>query len=98
MGCPDALLVEVVEGTSMPGGGALPTVELPTFCVAVTAADQRLAVEGLKRALVQEGDTPVVTRIAHDRLLFDVRTMIGTDDLAIAAEALARCTWRRLSR
>lgn len=97
-GCPDALRVEVVEGTSMPGGGALPTVELPTFCVAVTAADQRLAADGLKRALVQEGDTPVVTRIAHDRLLFDVRTMIGTDDLAIAAEALARCVRRRLSR
>lgn len=97
-GCPDALQIGVVEDVSMPGGGALPTVELPSFCVTVAAVDQRLSVDGLKRALVQEGDTPVVARIAHDRLLFDVRTMIGADDLAIAAETLVRCAWRRVSR
>ena len=94
-GCADVLDIDVIEDASMPGGGALPTVELPTFCVAVSIARGRLTPDGLKRALVQDGDTPVVTRIAHDRVLFDVRTMLADDDLATAAGALARCARER---
>ena len=39
--CEDAVELQVVEGASAPGGGSLPTVELPTFCVAVCPVDGR---------------------------------------------------------
>ena len=64
------------------------TVELPTFCVAVCPVDGRLSADGLKRALVQEPDTPVVTRVRHDQVLFDVRTLLRDTDLDLCASAL----------
>ena len=81
--------LQVVEGASTPGGGSLPTVEPPTFCVAVCPVDGRLSADGLKRALVQEPDTPVVTRVRHDQVLFDVRTLLHDTDLDLCASALA---------
>ena len=85
----EAVELQVVEGASTPGGGSLPTVELPTFCVAVCPVDGRLSADGLKRALVQEPDTPVVTRVRHDQVLFDVRTLLRDTDLDLCASALA---------
>ena len=87
--CEEAVELQVVEGASAPGGGSLPTVELPTFCVAVCPVDGRLSADGLKRAMVQEPDTPVVTRVQHDRVLFDVRTLLRDTDLDLCASALA---------
>ena len=49
-GCPCAVQVEIVEESSTPGGGSLPTVELPTMCVAVCPVDGRLSVDALKRS------------------------------------------------
>ena len=43
----------------------------------------------LKRAMVQEPDTPVVTRVRHDQVLFDVRTLLRDTDLDLCASALA---------
>lgn len=85
--CEEAVELQVVEGVSTPGGGSLPTVELPTFCVAVCPVDGRLSADGLKRALVQEPDTPVVTRVRHDQVLFDVRTLLRDTDLDLDVEA-----------
>ena len=87
--CEDAVELQVVEGASAPGGGSLPTVELPTFCVAVCPVDGRLSADGLKRAMVQEPDTPVVTRVRHEQVLFDVRTLLHDTDLDLCASALA---------
>ena len=87
--CEEAVELQVVEGASTPGGGSLPTVELPTFCVAVCPVDGRLSADGLKRAMVQEPDTPVVTRVRHDQVLFDVRTLLHDTDLDLCASALA---------
>lgn len=87
--CEEAVELQVVEGASTPGGGSLPTVELPTFCVVVCSVDGRLSADGLKRALVQEPDTPVVTRVRHDQVLFDVRTLLNDTDLDLCASALA---------
>lgn len=86
--CEEAVELQVVEGASTPGGGSLPTVEPPTFCVAVCPVDGRLSADGLKRALVQEPDTPVVTRVRHDQVLFDVRTLLHDTDLDLCASAL----------
>ena len=90
-GCADAVELEVVEDTSTPGGGSLPTMQLPTSCVAVAVSGAALTLDGLKRALIQMPDTPVVTRAAHGRILFDVRTLVGDGDMELAAASLAEC-------
>ena len=97
-GCPCAVQVEIVEESSTPGGGSLPTVELPTMCVAVCPVDGRLSVDALKRSLVQDFDTPVVTRTSHDRILFDVRTLVGDRDIETAASTLAACVEKAIAR
>ena len=97
-GCPCAVQVEIVEESSTPGGGSLPTVELPTMCVAVRLVDARLTVDALKRSLVQDFDTPVVTRTSHDRILFDVRTLVGDRDIETAASTLAACVEKAVRR
>ena len=97
-GCPCAVDLEIVEESSTPGGGSLPTVELPTMCVAVRLVDERLTVDALKRSLVQDFDTPVVTRTSHDRILFDVRTLVGDRDIETAATTLAACVEKAVRR
>ena len=97
-GCPCAVELEIVEESSTPGGGSLPTVELPTMCVAVRLVDERLTVDALKRSLVQDFDTPVVTRTSHDRILFDVRTLVGDRDIETAASTLAACVAKAVRR
>ncbi len=84
--------------SSTPGGGSLPTVELPTMCVAVCLVDERLSVDALKRSLVQDFDTPVVTRTSHNRILFDVRTLVGDRDIETAASTLAACVVKAVRR
>ncbi len=83
--------VEIVEESSTPGGGSLPTVELPTMCVAVRLVDERLSVDALKRSLVQDFDT-------HDRVLFDVRTLVGDRDIETAASTLVACVKKAVAR
>ena len=97
-GYPCAVQVEIVEESSTPGGGSLPTVELPTMCVAVRLVDARLTVDALKRSLVQDFDTPVVTRTSHDRILFDVRTLVGDRDIETAATTLVACVKKAIAR
>ena len=97
-GCPCAVELEIVEESSTPGGGSLPTVELPTMCVAVRLVDERLTVDALKRSLVQDFDTPVVTRTSHDRILFDVRTLVGDRDIETAASTLVACVKKAIAR
>jgi len=64
--------IDVVDGSSAVGGGAAPTVEIPTALVAVTHAvlgPERLA------AALRAGVPPVVARVAEDRLVLDLRTV-----------------------
>ncbi|NJD61489.1 MAG: L-seryl-tRNA(Sec) selenium transferase [Deltaproteobacteria bacterium] len=66
------LALSVEPGHSSPGGGAMPEVRIPTFCVAVTHPDVR--VEELEERL-RRGDPPVAARIGKGKLLLDVRTV-----------------------
>ena len=75
----------VVDDQGKVGGGALPTVELPTAAVAVGASSD--ATMRLDEAL-RGGDPPVVGRIAHDRLLLDCRTVLPAQ-VGLLAEALS---------
>ena len=69
----ERLGASLVDDLAQVGGGALPTVELPTVAVAVgmsSAAAMRLD-EALR-----VGDPPVVGRITRDRLFLDCRTVL----------------------
>ncbi len=60
------------QGSSMSGGGSLPTQQIPTVLVALRS-------EGLSAARIDEKlralPVPVVARIAGDEVLFDPRTL-----------------------
>ena len=74
----------VAEDRGMVGGGALPTVELPTAGVAVgTSGDAAMRLDEALRV----GDPPVVGRIAHDRLFLDCRTVLPAQ-VSVLAQAL----------
>jgi L-seryl-tRNA(Ser) seleniumtransferase len=77
----------LIETTSQVGGGALPTVELPTAALALGTAER--APQGLDEAL-RATQPPVLGRLAEDRLLLDLRTVLPPDlpDLARVLAAL----------
>jgi L-seryl-tRNA(Ser) seleniumtransferase len=71
----------LVDDLAQVGGGALPTVELPTVAMAVgksSAAAMRLD------ETLRVGDPPVVGRISHDRLFLDCRTVLPEQVKALA--------------
>src|SRR5439155_1565347 len=72
--------VDVWEGSSAVGGGAAPTLEIPTALVAVGHAV--LGPERLAGAL-RSGDPPVVARVADDRLILDLRTVRPEEEPAL---------------
>ena len=70
-------------GRSAVGGGAAPTVELPTWLVAATHPS--LAADKLAAAL-RAAKPPIVARVGEDRLLLDPRTLLPEDEpLVISA-------------
>jgi L-seryl-tRNA(Ser) seleniumtransferase len=82
----ERVAASVVEDRGQVGGGALPTVELPTATVALgSGADQaRLLDEALRR-----GDPVVLGRIVADRLLLDCRTILPGQVAAVATAVTA---------
>jgi L-seryl-tRNA(Ser) seleniumtransferase len=81
-----ALGAELVESTSQVGGGALPTVELPTTAVALGTAGR--PAEQLDEAL-RTGRPPVLGRLLDGRLLLDCRTILVSDIAPLAARLAA---------
>ena len=67
-----ALGAAIVESRSQVGGGALPTVELPTAALALGSVAR--PAQGLDEAL-RLARPPVLGRLADDRLLLDCRTI-----------------------
>ena len=81
-----ALGAQVVESTSQVGGGALPTVELPTAALALGTAAR--PAERLDEAL-RSGRPPVLGRLLDDRLLLDCRTILASDIAPLAGRLAA---------
>ena len=81
---PEGLSVSLVDGVSMAGGGSLPTREIPTVLVGVRAA--ALSAAALEERL-RRGETPIIVRVADDRVLFDLRT-IDADEFPAIRDAL----------
>jgi L-seryl-tRNA(Ser) seleniumtransferase len=69
--------LEVIPGESAVGGGAAPSVPLPTYLLSIRTASRRpdeLVAELRRRR------PPVVARVADDRLLLDLRTVLEEQD------------------
>jgi L-seryl-tRNA(Ser) seleniumtransferase len=67
------LHAEVVDGASRIGGGAYPDAELPTSLVTV-ASDRTSATE--LEAQLRRATPPVIARVADDRVIIDLRTVL----------------------
>jgi L-seryl-tRNA(Ser) seleniumtransferase len=80
------LAARVTQGTSQVGGGALPTVELPTAALALGATDA--AARALDAAL-RVGDPPVLGRLVDDRLFLDCRTVLPAQVPALVKAVVA---------
>ena len=78
------LVPHLVEDHAQVGGGALPTVELPTVGLALGATPA--AARDLDVAL-RTGDPPVIGRMLDDRLFLDCRTVLP-DQVGLLATAL----------
>ncbi|MEM7677375.1 MAG: L-seryl-tRNA(Sec) selenium transferase, partial [Myxococcota bacterium] len=70
------LPIDLIDGVSVPGGGALPLAELPTRLVLVGAPGS--PARALAQALRTQSQ-PIMTRFVDDRVAFDVRTLSATD-------------------
>lgn len=75
---------EVADDVGRVGGGALPTLGLPTRVVRLADPDPNGLATQLRR-----GQPAVVARVADDRLVLDVRTLADAD-LGLLAKAVAR--------
>jgi L-seryl-tRNA(Ser) seleniumtransferase len=75
-------------GRSAVGGGAAPTVELPTWLVAATHPS--IGADKLAAAL-RAAKPPIVARVGEDRVLLDPRTLLPED------EPLVVSAFRRLA-
>jgi L-seryl-tRNA(Ser) seleniumtransferase len=78
----EALRLEVIPSVSEVGGGSLPGVELPSFCLSVTLPG--MPVHRLEEGL-RKGDPPVIGRVSKNRLLLDLRTVEEEEHPHIAA-------------
>ena len=79
------LRVALAEGVSMAGGGSLPTREIPTVLLDVQLGPfSAAALEGRLR----RGATPVICRVADDRVLLDARTL-DLEEFPLIRAALA---------
>ena len=70
------LEVGVLRDVSRPGGGSLPSLELPTYCVALK--HRKLSTSELSKRL-RLSDPPVIGRIKEDMLFLDVRTVFDSE-------------------
>ena len=73
---------EAVADQTYLGGGSVPSQEIPTWCVAIQPAHQR--VDELAAGL-RMGSPAVFGRIQQDQLLLDLRTVLPSQDAELVA-------------
>ncbi len=64
----------IVDTMAVPGGGTLPTVEIPSVGIAI---------EGDHRKALRTAPVPIMARVAEDTTILDLRSVDPEDDLAI---------------
>ena len=72
----EAGIGEVVETMAVPGGGTLPTVEIPSFGITL---------DGDRRSELRSGSLPVMARVNEGATIVDLRSIDPADDDAIVA-------------
>jgi L-seryl-tRNA(Ser) seleniumtransferase len=83
----DGLRAEVLEGSSMIGGGSTPGQPLQSSLIAIDCTN---VAEVERRCRLS--DPPVVARIEDGRLLLDLRTVFATEEGELARVVLAACS------
>jgi L-seryl-tRNA(Ser) seleniumtransferase len=78
---------EIVEGSSLIGGGATPEQPLGSWLIAIQCADLS---EAERRCRLS--DPPVIARIEDDRLLLDLRTVFPFEEEELARVILQACS------
>jgi L-seryl-tRNA(Ser) seleniumtransferase len=78
---------ELLEGSSLIGGGATPEQPLASSLIAVQCVD---VVEAERRCRLS--DPPVIARIEDDRLLLDLRTVFASEEDELARVILQACS------
>ena len=76
--------MELTDGDSKVGGGALPLQKLKTRLVSLVPA--RLSAQKMEKHL-RHNDPPVIARVEKDRIMLDVRT-IQEKEFQIVARAV----------
>lgn len=66
----------VTESLAVPGGGTLPTVEIPSFAVTI---------DGDHRSALRSAATPVMARVSEGSTIIDMRSVDPADDPLIIA-------------
>lgn len=74
---------EVMESSSVAGGGSTPDQTLPAWVVAIPGNAVRI------EKMLRGGDPPVIARIENERLLVDLRTVLESEEEELLA-ALTR--------
>ena len=64
-------LGSVIETTSVPGGGTLPTVEIPSIGISI---------QGDHRAALRAAPVAIMARVVEDTTILDLRTIDESDD------------------
>jgi L-seryl-tRNA(Ser) seleniumtransferase len=82
----ESIGVEIMDGSSMVGGGALPVQNLPTKLVAMSSKEMSAArLEVRFRGYVN----PIIGRVEQELFLLDVRTLQPGDEEIITAAAIS---------
>jgi len=81
------LRFEIIEGSSVVGGGATPEQPLASCLLAVKCADVVNAEQRLRA-----NDPPVIARIEEGRLLFDLRTVFPSEENELSRAILNACS------
>ncbi|HEX8398419.1 MAG TPA: L-seryl-tRNA(Sec) selenium transferase [Pyrinomonadaceae bacterium] len=73
---------EIVAGVSAIGGGSAPLARLETVLISIQ--HDRLSAEEVESAL-RKNSPPIIARIAEDRVLLDLRTVLESEEEEIAS-------------
>jgi L-seryl-tRNA(Ser) seleniumtransferase len=68
--------VSLLDGESVAGGGSTPGQTIPTQLIAIL--DARRSADELAAAL-RKNDPPIIARVEEDRLVLDLRTVLGEE-------------------
>ena len=84
----DEVEIELIDGTSLAGGGSTPEQSLPTKLIRIASAQYSAAQleQRLRRA---PAGIPVIARVEDDRLVLDLRTVFPEQEPALVATLAA---------